>query len=383
MNTNKPLHIFRAGNQTDSSGASIEFSEADLAATANAYDPALYEAPIVVGHPKSSDAPAYGWIQSLKNHQDDLEATAHQVDPEFAELVKAGRFKKISSSFYSPNSPNNPVPGVYYLRHVGFLGAQPPAVKGLRDVSFNDSDEGVVEFSDWGMQTNASLWRNMRDWILAKFGQEDADRVIPDWQIESIKDAAREETHEIADTSPSFTEANKNDNVTAGTSSPASLQKEENHVNEQEKAALEAENARLKQQLAAVEAEKKAADAAARNKVHADFAESLIAEGKLKPADKDTIVAVLDFAEAEDVLEFGEGDKRQPLASALKTFLLGMPKVIEFREMAVKDRAATHGASVDFAECVTEPERLSLHTRAKALVAEKGMTYEQAIRQLI
>ena len=58
------LDIFRTGRHTASSGTSLAFTEADLAATAAAYDPALHEAPIVVGHPKDN-APAYGWVKSL------------------------------------------------------------------------------------------------------------------------------------------------------------------------------------------------------------------------------------------------------------------------------------------------------------------------------
>ncbi|OYW21050.1 MAG: hypothetical protein B7Z43_11640, partial [Sphingomonas sp. 12-62-6] len=42
----------------------IRAAEADLAATAAAYDPAKFEAPIVVGHP-ALDAPAYGWVRGL------------------------------------------------------------------------------------------------------------------------------------------------------------------------------------------------------------------------------------------------------------------------------------------------------------------------------
>ncbi len=49
-----------------------------------------------------------------------LSATPRQVDPAFAEMVEAGRFKKISASFYAPSASGNPVPGTYYLRHVGF-----------------------------------------------------------------------------------------------------------------------------------------------------------------------------------------------------------------------------------------------------------------------
>ncbi|MDL6388248.1 peptidase, partial [Escherichia coli] len=71
------------------------------------------------------------------------------LDPQFAEMVTDGRFKKVSASFYLPDSPSNPKPGVLYLRHVGFLGAQPPSVKGLKQVSFSEQEEGVVEFADW------------------------------------------------------------------------------------------------------------------------------------------------------------------------------------------------------------------------------------------
>ena len=78
------------------SGAALDFSVDDLAASAAAYDPALSEAPIVVGHPVT-DAPAYGWVKSLAFAGGGLEAEPDQVDPAFAEMVAAGRFKKISA----------------------------------------------------------------------------------------------------------------------------------------------------------------------------------------------------------------------------------------------------------------------------------------------
>jgi len=59
-------------------GQEIEFGEADLAA-ANVYDPALHEAPIVVGHP-AGDAPAYGWVAGVAFSEDGLLATPAQVD---------------------------------------------------------------------------------------------------------------------------------------------------------------------------------------------------------------------------------------------------------------------------------------------------------------
>lgn len=144
----KPLQIFRAGTQTDSLGRTLTFQTADLMATANAYDPNLYEAPLVVGHPETN-APAYGWVASLMAQADALEAVPHQVDAAFSAMVNAGRFKRISASFWLPDAPGNPAPGVYYLRHIGFLGAAAPAVKGLRTPVFADDAASVVtlEFS--------------------------------------------------------------------------------------------------------------------------------------------------------------------------------------------------------------------------------------------
>ena len=143
-------------------GDVLSFSESDIAATAAAYDPAKHEAPLVIGHPKH-DAPAYGWVKSLAASGDGLNAEPHQVDADFAELVASGRYKKISASFYLPDAPNNPVPGVYYLRHVGFLGAQPPAVKGLNPVQFADDGGDCVSF-EFAEEDVSGILRRMAGW---------------------------------------------------------------------------------------------------------------------------------------------------------------------------------------------------------------------------
>src|SRR3569833_1639327 len=142
------IHIFRAGRRQAMDGRVLEFSDADLAASAAAYDPALHEAPLVIGHPATA-APAHGWVSKLLADGADLSAVPQQVTPAFAESVQRGEYKKISASFYLPGSPANHVTGVYYLSHAGFLGAQPPAVKGLRLVSFagSDSDACTIEFA--------------------------------------------------------------------------------------------------------------------------------------------------------------------------------------------------------------------------------------------
>ena len=58
------LQIFRPGRHTAMSGEALKFSKADLRAIADCYDPALHEAPIVIGHPELNK-PAFGWVKSL------------------------------------------------------------------------------------------------------------------------------------------------------------------------------------------------------------------------------------------------------------------------------------------------------------------------------
>jgi hypothetical protein len=343
--TSKPIEIFRPGRHVAMSGAALDFSESDLQASAGAYDPAKHEAPIVVGHPKA-DAPAYGWVSKLAFAEGSLEAEPHQVNPDFAELVASGAFKKVSASFYSPDSPQNPVPGVYYLRHVGFLGAQPPAVKGLRTPEFADAEEGVVEFGDWDDMQNASLWRRMREWLISRFGLDEADKTIPDYVVGSLEESARQED-EPAELPPApiFSEQPN----------------QETQVTPEQKAALEAENAQLKQQLAEAQARDKVAQAAARHTDNAAFAETLIKAGKLLPAQKDFVVAFMDHVAADTgVIEFGEGDAKQSKTGidGFKAFLEGQPKVVDFQEHArdtgavvnTDDPLAIHAKAVEFME---------------------------------
>lgn len=124
------IEVFRTGKHTDSQGRERNWTKADLDKMVTSYDPADHEAPVVVGHPKSN-APAYGWTESLKRVGELLLAKFKQVEPDFAELVEKGRFKKRSISVYPDGR----------LRHVGFLGASPPAIAGLKDIDFSAEDD--------------------------------------------------------------------------------------------------------------------------------------------------------------------------------------------------------------------------------------------------
>lgn len=189
----KQMTLFRLGKHLPN------YTADDLAATVAAYDPAVHEAPIVIGHPRT-DSPAFGWIESVQQAGEALMGQPKQVAADFSEWVKQGFWKKRSASFYPPGHADHPLGAesqIYYLKHVGYLGANPPKVKGMPDFEFTekpedglltiDFSEGIaLDFGDWSNRTNGGLWRRLREWFIATAGQEEADKLVPSYEIESL-----------------------------------------------------------------------------------------------------------------------------------------------------------------------------------------------------
>lgn len=137
------IEIFHAGLQTDNKGKQHRIDKKFLEQVVSNYDESLHESPAVIGHPETNN-PAFGWTKKLRVNGDKLEAQFADTNDDFEAMVRNGSFKKRSASFYldSPSAPGGKAP---YLRHVGFLGAQPPAVKGLRDIQFGEGESLTFE----------------------------------------------------------------------------------------------------------------------------------------------------------------------------------------------------------------------------------------------
>jgi len=142
------IHIFSPGVQTSAQGVTREFTKGDLAEVAQSYNSEVHEAPIRIGHEDNDKVPSWGWVKQVKMKGDDLYAEV-EFSPLMEDYVKNGLYKKVSASFYAPESKINPEPGQWSLRHVAMLGAQPPAVKGLKGFAYAEESthEGVLDFS--------------------------------------------------------------------------------------------------------------------------------------------------------------------------------------------------------------------------------------------
>ena len=346
QDNNHAIHIFRPGRHTSMQGATIDFGEGDLIATAKAYDPTRHEAPLVIGHPRA-DAPAWGWVGGLTADEGGLFATPRQLDPAFAEMVRAGRFKKVSASFYTPDSPHNPVPGVYYLRHVGFLGAQPPAVKGLAPVPVNfaegDTDEGCVSFdfaeSPGLLRWLADLFRGLREYVVEKDGTEMADRAIPSYAVSGLQEMAAASAAQAAEI-PAFAE---------------NLPPKKEHTMQKQETPP-AENIDFAETKArADELERKVAylTGIARKERASRVVDKVLADGRLTPAQSVGLADFMAGLDEEGTFDFAEdGGKTTSMSPAafMAAFLERLPKQVDFSEAAPGGEEAPDTSSNDIAQ---------------------------------
>ncbi|MBF0182786.1 MAG: peptidase [Magnetococcales bacterium] len=347
-----PIPIFKVGRHTDMSGTTLTITEADLQQTVAAYQPTRHEAPLVVGHPQH-DAPAWGWVAALALVDGVLLATPSQVDSAFAELVAAGRYKKISASFYTPNSPNNPCPGLYYLRHVGFLGAQPPAVKGLPDASFREGEtgllfwEGVADGAGWAARPQEESSIQQQEWE----NPMSEPTALPD--VAALAAALQEKNSAIADLEARFAE---------------------------QEGLLRSAEAELKRQQAR----------------HSTllFVDELIRQGRILPRQRHGLAAFLASLDESLPLSFAEpageeGEQPAPVTTSLRAYMTGflqaLPAQVDFQEQSAAVQgeqqamplfAAPEGYAVD-------QEGLALHRQIVAYAKQNNIDFASAVHAIV
>lgn len=280
MATAPTIRIFRAGTFQDIHGTTHTFSSSDIDDIVASYDAERDPAPLVIGHPQH-DNPAYGWVGRLVRDGDGLVAEPSDLVPEFAEAVRAKRYRKVSASLYPPTHPGNPTPGHWNLKHVGFLGAAAPAVKGLGTVSFSEADEGAAFTLPFTPETEMS------------------DTPTPD------------------DREAAFAERE------------AALAARQAEIDAQASDLTEREATMIAAERLAIRAE------------HVAFAEAQVAAGRLAPAGRERVAVLLDVLASAEAVSFGEADGELRPVDAFRALLEGAAPVVSFGEVASAETTIT------------------------------------------
>ncbi|MDQ5985876.1 MAG: hypothetical protein CSYNP_01593 [Syntrophus sp. SKADARSKE-3] len=310
----KWIEVFKTGTHTSGNGITKTYTEADLDRIVTKYNGQSEKAPLVIGHPKVDD-PAYGWIGKLQRVGRVMMAYVEDINEKIIEAVAKGMFRKVSIALYADD----------LLRHVGLLGATPPAVKGLAPVEF----AADKDFQEYSVKTTTSDEDSFLGELKAFFtemfakhksqeknNQEDQ---MDTKEIQTLLDAqAASLAKTFADTlAPVLTKV-------------AAIETDITGV----KTAMAEQKTAFDKQLQ----EQKFADAKA---TFATFCDGLIAEGKVLAAERDGLIdEYADLITAETVMTFAEGQK--PLTVKFKDRLAARVAVKPaIRTFATREKAKT------------------------------------------
>lgn len=323
------FEIFKTGTHTSDKGVAKDYTLDDLNFIAQSYKPEEDEAPIVIGHPEDND-PAFGWVSSLSVSEDGkliAEAPDEKLQTDFLNALKEGRYKKRSISL-TPEGK---------LRHVGFLGAAKPAVKGLADIQFTSQSSEVYEFD------------------IDDKSEDEVKLSEPKPEIDSTKYS--ELTQEINHLKETINSIQKNFSESGSDSTKAIIEKLSTQVN--------------------------FIQAKLSNSDFESLLDSKVSEGTLTPAIKDKVLAVSNFAQSQNFSEdFSPAKFQSDFNKQLIALVNSFPKIIYYENFAEKPEEENLKDD-SFLGMEVDSESKQLHQKAIALMKKDNITYLNAVTKLI
>ncbi|MCH5149420.1 MAG: hypothetical protein J1G30_02025 [Spirochaetales bacterium] len=143
------IPFFKVGTFESQDGQKRSYTLQDLQEIERRYNERKEKAPIVIGHPAKNEEKPLGTIESVKIFKEKLFAFVDGVDSKFFKAFKSGAYRFCSVALQDLD-----------IRHIGFLGAMPPAIKGLGDTFIikeeNDIKELGLKLSDGEIRAELS-----------------------------------------------------------------------------------------------------------------------------------------------------------------------------------------------------------------------------------
>lgn len=380
------VQIFRVGTHTASNGFVRTYSQSEIDQIAQNYNPEVHEAPLIIGHAYGT-SPAFGWVKKLYSCPGYLEADVW-FHPEIVDAVRQKLYQKFSVGLYTEESPANPYPGTLSLRELTILGAQPPAVKALASIQFQE-DEGVLQFDEQlnFMQNDsliATILQRLRDYFIDKEGLDAADKILPADLVQMVYESASmpDARFEMLDRLM-MRVSELEDKVL--TSQPIYTEK---HMTEEK----ELEFAEKQRQIEIQQAElaKQAGLLAKRQaeldrKEDLDFCEGLVKEGKVLPKERTNLMAIFSsLRKSDSTVNFGEGEELSAV-EAVKNFVKEHPPVIAFGEFSAPEKTLPRtGNGFDAPDGYeVDSEQAELYEKAQAYMeAHPGTDFLKAVQKI-
>ncbi len=335
-------------------------SQAKIQEMADNYDPDYREAPLVIGHPRDTKAPAWGWVKKLEIRGDSILALVDQMHDKVREIINKGLYKKISMAI-------NTIKGKgLYLAHVGLLGAVQPAVAGMAEIALSAEDGQEIttrETDSWPQPLLDSLEDRRKAFNIPARQPVPGFKSIEEGGIEMEKEKIQALETELTELKANLAEA-----------TTEAEEKVKALLTEKEQ--LQTKHEELEQEVVR---ERETA-----------WVETQIKEGKILPAWKEAglVQFMLSLDDQEIVTKSADGKTQKAgQRKMFKGLVESLAAVIDFKELVTAERAKEKSAAAGSQQKVevkkgevTDPDMEELDKEAKTYMAKHpDVTYEKAI----
>lgn len=375
--------ILKTGTFRDDRNREHTFTESDLKSMADKYNSQpeenFREAPITVGHPQNN-SPAFGWVEKLQQAGNHLMAKAADVVPEFAEAIRLKMYKYVSPAIRPDGT----------LKHIGFLGGQPPAIPGLGPVSeafgFSEDEEAAeIPFAfaeinekivDQKLFDIISIIGRIRDFFIDKYSMEEVNQVISPWEIDNLQTVSVIKKDEGSVYSESKNDKKKEVVMNLNQEDlDKAVQKKEQEVAAQFSEKIETEKKRADK----AEAELAAGRLAVKKEEVSNFVERMKAEGRILPKQAEGVINFLMKLDDAEAFSFSEGSEKETGRKFFMKFLEGLP--VQVPAGKLKSDGSESNESSDFAETNVDDGSLDLRNRAMARAEREKISFEEALEK--
>ncbi|NMB82972.1 MAG: hypothetical protein GYA14_14260 [Ignavibacteria bacterium] len=351
------MAILKTGTFKDKNGKVVTVTEEDLDRVVNNTD-LTSEPQLVVEHPKFDEV-GFGAVAQLKRVGEILFALPKEVNEKFKKAVNNGKLPGRSVTLDEKT---------FALKNISFLPPEiKPAVAGLGDYSFSQEENSTklslilpgekssfadletsnfefaqYEISSWPFRNIKTLFRNLKNKWIEKFGKEEADELFPEWDIEETGNAPsvfeKQNSNQSLSTNMFSQSINGDEMKLDFTKLPPEVKTAFEELEaEKNRVTIELQAATTK--LTDVEKEK------LRNEV-LQFCGSDEVKLKIKPADKEKVVNLLMTLKEKGVIEFSSSDASGIVQKVefnaynfTKELIKNLPDIVELSEIALKSKA--------------------------------------------
>lgn len=344
----KFFEVFKAGNYPQRI-----FSQDDVNALAQNYDPKFCEAPITLDHEQKG--PAYGWVSQLKSENGKLKASFRDVADELKDFVQSGKYKKISVEIYKELEGKKP-----YLNAVSFLGACIPQVKGMEPVEFKDGESEIYIFE---IEEKPEVKIEIKSKNKATEPYEEAPEIKTTEELVKLQNQISELESQIVLFIDQPNISKNNDLVTKLQEKVEKMSVHILTMQDESVARQKAEQElnKLKLQIKINEFEQ--------------FLNQQLSSGNLTPVQKDMSLKI--FKALDNVKKFDESDYIEEFKQFIKTF----PKQVEFDEIATKKKQEKPLEENTVFSYASE-DSLSIYQEAKQIAERDNISFKDALLKL-